>query len=145
VKFYFDTSVLVAASVRGHSHYAAAIQVLEGMVSQGHHGCMSAHGLVEIYAVLTRTPFVPAIYPSEAWQILEVSILPHIEIVVLSAAEYQDLVRQCAAEGQVGGRVYDVIHLRCAQKAACDRLYTFNVEDFRALAPGEIRERICAP
>ena len=145
MKFYFDTSVLVAASVQGHSHYAPAMQALEGMVSQGHHGYMSTHSLAETYAVLTRTPFIPAIYPSEAWQVLEVSILPHLEIVALSAAEYRDLVRQCAAQGQIGGRVYDAIHLRCAEKTSCDRLYTFNVRDFRSLAPEEFRERICAP
>ncbi|MBI3683635.1 MAG: PIN domain-containing protein [Acidobacteria bacterium] len=145
MRIYFDTSVLVAASVRGHPHHASAIHALEAMVTQGHHGYMSAHSLAEVYSVLTRTPFVPAVYPSEAWQILEVSILPHLEVVALSALEYKDLVRQCAADGQIGGRVYDCIHLHCAQKAECDRLYTFNVRDFQVLAPEGLRERICAP
>jgi predicted nucleic acid-binding protein len=145
VKFYFDTSVLVAASVQRHPHHAPAIQALDGMVSEGHTGCISAHGLAEVYAVLTRTPFIPAIYPGEAWQILEASILPDMEIVALSAAEYKDLVRQCAAEGQIGGRIYDWIHLRCAQKAKSDRLYTFNVKDFRALARDDFRDKVCTP
>ena len=145
MKFYFDTSVLVAASVQGHPHYAAAIEALEVMVSGRHEGYMSGHGLAEVYAVLTRTPFTPAIYPSEAWQILEASLLPYIEIVALSAAEYKILVRQCAAEGQIGGRVYDVVHLHCARKAKCDRLYTFNVNDFRALAPDDFQNKIRTP
>jgi len=115
------------------------------MLSQAHQGYISAHGLAEVYAVLTRAPFVPPIYPSEAWQILDCSILPHVDIVVLAAAEYKELVRKCAEEGQIGGRVYDEIHLRCARKAGCDRLYTFNVRDFRALAAEDFRDRICSP
>jgi hypothetical protein len=36
---------------------------------------ISSHGLAEFYAVLTRTPFTPPIYPSEAWQLLTENIL----------------------------------------------------------------------
>jgi len=145
VRWYFDTSVLVAAAVQGHSHHAVAIPALEAMVSQGHEGYMSAHSVAEVYAVLTRTPFRPPVYPSEAWQILEASILPHLEIVTLSATDYKDVVRQCAAAGQIGGRIYDAIHIRCAQRADCDRLYTLNVRDFRVLSPEDFQDRICAP
>jgi hypothetical protein len=35
--------------------------------------------------------------------------------------------------------------LRCAQKADCDRIYTFNVKDFRSLAPAGLAEKIAAP
>ena len=38
---------------------------------------------------------------------------------------------------RVGGVVFEALHLHCAQKAACDRIYTFNVKDFRALAPNK--------
>ena len=145
MKHYFDTSVLVAASVQAHSHNAPAVQVLESAVSRRHRGYVSAHGLAEVYAVLTRAPLTPAIYPAEAWQILEASILPYFEVVALTAKEYIELVQRCASEGQIGGRVYDLIHLRCAQKADCDRLYTFNVRDFQALAADTFRSRICAP
>ena len=142
---YFDTSVLVAASVQGHPHHASALQALDAMASQRHKGFMSAHSVAEVYSVLTRTPFDPPIYPGEARQILEASILAHLEVVALSATDYRDLVRECAAEGQIGGRVYDAIHLRCARKARCDRLYTFNVKDFLALAGEGFRDKVCAP
>jgi len=39
------------------------------------------HSLTEVYSVLTRTPVKPPIYPSEAWQIIEEIILPHMELV----------------------------------------------------------------
>ena len=95
--------------------------------------------------MLTRTPLRPPLYPSEAWQIIEEMILPHMDLVTLTAKEYQEVVRQCAVSGWAGGRIHDAVHLRCAQKAGCDRIYTFNVSGFRALAPSDLAAKISAP
>jgi predicted nucleic acid-binding protein len=145
VSWYFDTSVIVAAAVTRHPHNGPGLAVLEELVRRKHRGCVSAHGLTEVYSVLTRTPFRPPLYPSDAWQIIEEMILPYMELVTLTAKEYQEVVRHCAASGWTGGRIYDAVHLRCAQKAACDRIYTFNVKDFRALAPSDLAGKISAP
>ena len=145
MSWYFDSSVLVAAAVNQHPHNAAALEVLEQLASAKHRGYTSAHTLTEVYSVLTRTPFRPPLYPNEAWQIIEAMILPHMELVTLAAKDYRELVRRCAMNGWSGGRVHDALHLRCAQKAGCDRIYTFNVKDFRALAPAEFQDKISAP
>ena len=145
MNWYFDTSVLVAAAVSRHPHNSSALAVLEDLLSRKHHGHISAHGLAEVYSVLTRTPFKPPLYPSEAWQIIEKMILPQIELVVLTPREYREVVHHCASSGWVGGKVHDAIHLRCAEKASCDRIYTFNVKDFRSLAPSEQAGKIAAP
>lgn len=97
VSWYLDTSVLVPAAVARHPHNASALATLEELVSRKHRGFTSAHSLTEVYSVLTRTPFRPPIYPNEAWQIIEQMILPHIELVTLTAKEYREVVRQCAA------------------------------------------------
>jgi len=55
------------------------------------------------------------------------------------------VTRGCAIAGWTGGRIHDAMHLRCAQKAQCDRIYTFNVKDFRTLAAPEMLSRIAAP
>lgn len=47
--------------------------------------------------------------------------------------------------GLVGGVLFDALHLCGAQKAGCDRIYTFNVKDFRALATDAFRDKITAP
>jgi predicted nucleic acid-binding protein len=145
LNWFFDTSVLVAASVARHPHNAPSLSVLEELVTRRHHGYISAHTLTELYAVLTRTPFKPAIYPNEAWQIIEQMVLPHLELVTLTPRECREVIRDCAMAGWTGGKVYDAIHLRCAQKSRFDRLYTFNGKDFRALAPDDIRNRIVTP
>jgi predicted nucleic acid-binding protein len=145
VNWYFDTSIVVAAAVTQHPHNAPALAVLEELVSRKHRGYLSAHSLTEVYSVLTRTPFKPPLYPSEAWQIIEQMILPHMELVTLTPKEYREVVRHCAVNGWVGGKVHDAVLLRCAQKAGCDRIYTFNVKDFRALAPPDLAGRVALP
>ena len=145
MNWFFDTSVLVAAAVTSHPHNAQALGTLEEMLRRKHRGFSSAHSLAEFYSVLTRTPFKPSIYPGEAWQIGETMILPHLELVTLTAEEYTEVVRICAAEAWAGGRVHDALHLRCAQKALCDRIYRFNVKDFRALATKKLENKINAP
>ena len=145
MNWYFDASIVVAAAVTQHPHNAPALAVLEELVSRKHRGYLSAHSLTEVYSVLTRTPFKPPLYPSEAWQIIEQMILPHMELVTLTPKEYREVVRHCAVNGWVGGKVHDAVHLRCAQKAGCDRVYTFNVRDFRALAPPELADRVAMP
>jgi predicted nucleic acid-binding protein len=105
---------------------------------------VSGHGLAEFYAVLTRTPFSPPVYPSEAWQLLTQNVLPYFEIVTLSGKEYEETIQRCVQQGWGGGRVYDALHIRSALKASCDRIYTFNVRHFQQLAL-EFPERITAP
>jgi predicted nucleic acid-binding protein len=93
VNWYFDTSVLVPAAVTRRPHNAPALAVLEELVSRKHRGFISAYSLTEVYSVLTRTPFKPPLYPSEAWQIIAEMILPHMELVPLTPKEYQEVVR----------------------------------------------------
>jgi len=144
VKAYFDTAVLVAASVADHPHHPQALAALRAARAKKMEGHISAHGLAEFYAVLTRTPFTPPIYPSEAWQLLTENILPCFDVVTLSAREYQETIRSCAQKGWTGGRVYDALHVCCAQKAACARIYTLNVRHFQQLAP-ELADSISVP
>lgn len=144
MKIYFDTAVLVAASVADHPHYAeseATLRVVRARKIEGH---VSAHGLAEFYSVLTRTPFTPPIYPNEAWQLVADNILPYFQVVPLSAQDYQDTIRSCAQRGWSGGRVYDALHIGCAKKASCARIYTLNVRHFQQLAP-ELKDQISAP
>jgi predicted nucleic acid-binding protein len=98
-----------------------------------------------MYSVLTRTPFKPPVYPSEAWQIIEEMILPHMELVTLTPKEYREVVHHCALGGWAGGRIHDAVHLRCAQKVECERIYTFNVKDFRALSTPDLADKVSAP
>jgi predicted nucleic acid-binding protein len=144
VKAYFDTTVLVAAAVAGHVHHAQSLSTLLAVRNKTVSGCVSGHGLSELYAVLTRAPFRPPIYPLEAWKLISANVLPNFEILNLTPEMYRDTIEVCANHGWIGGRIYDALHLSCARQAACERIYTFNVRHFQQLAP-DLAGRIGAP
>ena len=136
--------MLVAASVADHPNHPQAAACLHSVRAKRIEAFISAHGLAEFYSVLTRTPFTPPIYPNEAWQLLVDDILPYFETVSLSSKDYTETIRKCADQGTAGGRLYDALHLRCAQKANCAKVYTFNIRHFQQLAP-ELAGNISAP
>ena len=144
MKVYFDTTVLVASCVADHPHYAPASTALANVHAHTIQGYVGAHGLAEFYAVITRAPFSPPVFPNEAWQLLSENILSTFQVVSLSAKEYQESIRRCSQNGWAGGKIYDLLHIRSAQKAECERLYTFNVRHFRQLAP-ELVDKVGAP
>jgi predicted nucleic acid-binding protein len=137
--------VFRAAAVRHHVHNVQARDIVEELIRVKHSGYLSTHSLTEVYSVMTRTPFKPWIAPGEALRLIEDQILTHMTLVSLDETEYVDIIRSAAHEGWVDGRIHDAIHLRCAAKMKCDRVYTFNVRDFRAVAPESLADRIAAP
>src|ERR1700674_1719199 len=144
MKIYCDTSVLVAASISTHPHYAQSMGLLLQVRAGKLEAVISAHGTAEFYAVLTRAPLSPPIYPSEAWRLLAENILPHFHVAALTAAQYASVLRQAAEKGWTGGLVYDALHLEAAPSNRCKRIYTFNLRHFLQLAP-ELRNTICSP
>ena len=145
MKAYLDTNVLVAASVQEHQHHVPSFDLIKAVMKGALQACVSTHGLAEFYSVLTRAPFTPRIHPAEAGRFLDDNILPHFELVVLTAGDYKAVLRSCASAGLIGGVVFDALHLHSAQKARCDLVYTFNVKDFRSLAPAGLSGKIVAP
>ncbi len=141
---FFDTSVLVAASLRGHPHHVAALAAVSSVIRGEYKGVLAAHSLAEAYAVLTRMPVRPAIHPSEARRILEENFVRHFDAVSLRLEEYREVLRDMADAGWIGGLIYDALLLRCARKKPCERIYTLNVAHFQKLA-SDLSDRICAP
>jgi predicted nucleic acid-binding protein len=140
---YFDTSVLVALAVGHHPDHAAAFTIYRQVTSGRHEGVVAAHGLAETFSTLTRLPLSPMIHPTEAYRYVTESIAKHCEVVVLHE-DYLAMLESAAHAGLRGGILYDLLQLRCAEKARCDRVYTFNIADFVRLAP-HLGERIVRP
>jgi len=105
---------------------------------------LSANGLAEIYTVLTGTPFNRRPTPLAVAQMLQENVLESFEIQALTHGDYTDVIRYCAAQGVTGSRIYDAIHIHAARMAGCSRIYTFNIQHFRQLAP-DLLNRIMAP
>lgn len=141
---FCDTSVLVAACVRQHPHFARARAVLETIVAGREEGVISAHSLAETYSALTSLPLFPRILPLEAERIIRANVQAHFRIAPVTPAMYSAAIDLCARQSFGDGKVYDALLLACARKATCRRIYTFNVADFRRLAP-DLADSIAAP
>jgi predicted nucleic acid-binding protein len=144
MKWFFDTNVLVAAFIQEHEFHAKALPLVEAVQKGRHEGYVSAHSLLETYAVLTRLPRSPRIVPAQAALLIQENVLKHFTSVALSGEAYGRLVVQLGAGGIAGGQAYDALHLECAAQCKATRIYTFNPRHFAAIAP-ELAERIMTP
>ena len=93
---------------------------------------------------MTSVPLVPRIMPSEAQAIIATNIQRHFQLVTVTPEMYERAVTICVGRGFGGGKVYDALLLECARHSKADRIYTFNLHDFRRLAP-DLVDRIVAP
>jgi predicted nucleic acid-binding protein len=129
---FCDTSVLVAACIRQHPHYERARPLLESVAGGKQLGVISLHSLAEAYSALTSVPVIPRILPSEA------------KTIAMTPEMYERAVEVCSERGLGGGKVYDALLIECARHSQADRIYTFNLADFRRLAP-DLADRVAAP
>lgn len=134
MKCFFDTSVLVAASLADHEHYTRARSVVKDVRDGNAQGFVSAHTILETYATLTRLPRTPRVTPDQAATLIA-DIASHFTVIGLTAKEYGDLIAKLGRESVVGAQAYDALHLACAEKTGVDRIYTFNCRHFQHLAP----------
>ena len=106
---------------------------------------MGLHSIAETYAALTRLPVRPRIHPAEAVRIISDNMLAHFELVPLGKNDYLAALNTVSAGGWLGAKIYDALLLNCAGRCPAERIYTFNVADFRQLAPASLQSKICAP
>ena len=142
---FFDTTVLVAASEQSHPHHTQAWPALLRVAAGQDKGILGLHSSAEMFAALTRLLVQPRIHPVEAARIITENILPHFEVVSLGEEDYLEVLNTMASGGWSGARIYDALLLRCAAISAVDCIYTFNLGNFRQLAPADLQEKICAP
>ncbi|MBV9999577.1 MAG: PIN domain-containing protein [Verrucomicrobia bacterium] len=139
MKVFFDTSVLVGAFYGDHPRHAACLRLLED-ASKKTHFC-AAHSVAELYAVMTRLPVRPRITPAQGLLFVE-NVRDYFSIVALGATEYLEVITGATRSGLGGGKIYDLLVLRCALKRGADRIYTLNLQEFTRLASPELKKRL---
>jgi len=144
VRILFDTSLLVAAVVEGHSAHAVAFPWLQRVKDKADAGVVAAHSLAELYSILTRLPVRPVISPEMAREVITVNVLDLCEVVALSAADYVTLLTHLAGLKIAGGAVYAALLLHAARKADIDQVVTLNAHDFRRVYPA-LADKIVSP
>jgi hypothetical protein len=109
-----------------------------------HDGFVSAHSILESYAILTRLPRSPRLTPAQAATLLQENVVKHFTVIGLTPKEYGELVERLGRNATVGGQAYDALHLACGEKSGADQIFTFNTRHFVGIAP-HLAERIVAP
>ena len=142
---FFDTTVLVAASEQSHPHYSQARPALLRVAAGQDKGFVCLHSIAEVFAALTRLPVQPRIHSVEAARIITDNILGHFEVISLGKEDYLEALNTMASGGWIGAKIYDALLLSCAARCAVERIYTFNLGDFKQLASAALQEKICAP
>ncbi len=142
MKAFFDSSVLVAAFNGAHVHHEASLAAI-ATASRKTAYC-AAHTLAEVYLVMTQLPVRPRISPEQGLLFVE-SIRERFSIVALSEKEVYEVIAAAAGRGIGGGKIYDAMILRCAEKSKAETIYTWNMDDFRELAAEEVSTRLRTP
>ncbi len=135
MKVFFDTSVLVSAMVEQLPRHAATHAAFVQHTTGQHTACCSTHALAETYATLTALPLSRRISPDAARRLIEANIIPRLTILPLDAADYAHALQHVSALGLSSGIIYDALHLRAAETAGCERLFTYNTAHFTRLQP----------
>ncbi len=135
MKVCFDSSVLVAAVVDQLSNHESACACFVQYSQGKHHGCCSTHALAECYATLTALPLPRKIKATEALVLIEENFIKRLEILTLTQADYAAALIRSSQLGLVSGVVYDALHLVAAERAGCQRIYTYNLAHFQRLQP----------
>jgi predicted nucleic acid-binding protein len=138
---FVDSSVWVASFSDRHPHHEASRPLLEGL-RRSTSAC-AVHSLAEVYASLTRLPGESRAHPRAAMQYLE-RMQQRTTVISLDGREYFETIDAMSRRGMAGAVVYDALILACASKVRAERIYTWNLRHFRAVAP-DLAAKIMTP
>lgn len=139
----FDTSVIVAGSIRGHVHEPRAAPWFAATGRSDVTACVTTHALAETWATLTAIPTEPRLAPVLVGRLLD-RLRSRVEVVELWSKDYDQAFARCGEGSLRSGAVYDALHLVAAERWKADVFLTFNVRDFERLAVAD-GPRILAP
>ena len=138
MKVCFDTSVLVAAVVDQLTNHESALDCFSRYSGRSHDGFCSTHALAECFATLTALPLPRRIQPVEASQLIQENFVNRLTVIEISRKRYLTSMERVSKLGLASGIIYDALHLECAEKTNCSRLYTYNLREFHKLQPEKV-------
>lgn len=129
---FFDTSVLVAASVPEHPQHPESLALLLRLRDLD--GACAAHTLAETYNTLTSTRRGYG-WPSFAAARVVEQTNKIFTLVSLTTAEMIRVMQTASEQNIAGPIIYDALILSCARKVKANKIYTHNLKHFRQVAP----------
>jgi predicted nucleic acid-binding protein len=142
LRVLFDTSTLVASSIKSHASHSSALAWLVRAREDAFEAYLSAHTLGELYATLSSYPISPRLSPKASLEIVDQILDVPVHSVQLSTTDYRAVLQSQAALGLAGGSIFDALIAAAAKKVHADVLLTLNLRDFERVWPdhgGRIR------
>jgi len=136
LRVLFDTSVLVAAALKEHSHHLRALPWLKRAHSGDIEFFICAHSLAEMYSAFTNIPTRPRISPAQAWRLIQYNV-EAAQVIELSVNDYGSAIQKVSGMGLVGGIIYDALIVHAAEKSRADHVLTFNEKHYRPICPSD--------
>jgi predicted nucleic acid-binding protein len=128
VSVLLDTSVVIASLDPDEPHHAACDRLMQ---SGGHK--LYVHAFAETFSILTGGREGRRLSAASAARLIEESVLPYVDPIVLTGRELMRCLAECEARGVRGGAIYDMLHLEAARKSRADALITLDLRNFQAL------------
>jgi len=141
VKYFLDTSVLVASVLVQHIHHEPSLAVYRN--AKKNRAYCAAHSLAEVYATLTRLPGAQRMGCEQVLLLLD-DVRERFTTIALDEKDYCTVISSAAAQGVLGGTVYDALLAHCALKAEAVIIYTWNLTHFQRLGL-EVAQRVRTP
>jgi predicted nucleic acid-binding protein len=141
VKWFFDTSALIPAFLEDHEHHEPSLAAF--LMADKEQACCAAHSLAELYSALTRLPGKHRLSGEQVLLFLE-AIEERLTVTTLEGEEYFSAIKRAGAAGIVGGMLCDALIAECALKSKAEKIYTWNLENFRRLGE-EVAARAQTP
>jgi predicted nucleic acid-binding protein len=125
---YLDTGVLVSALFLRDEKQAEC----QALITR--EAVTSTHALGETFATLTGQYRLKNDIVSESG----LSAAAALRVEPITRADYLSAIRTARERGIMGGIIYDALHAEVARRLAVERIYTFNVSNFKHVA-GDLR------
>jgi predicted nucleic acid-binding protein len=133
VKFFLDTSVLVAVFHVDHPHHQPSFDLF--VRCKKDEACCGLHSLAEVYGVLTGMRLAARRASGDQALLFIGNVRERFTLVGLNEREYFHMLEDSAAAGIYGGAIHDALLGHCALKADAETIYTWNAKDFLRLPP----------
>ena len=130
VAVFLDTSVLLAGLVDFGPQSAPAQEVLHAVAERKLTAGTAWHCCLEFYSVATRLPPEFRLSPKDACLLLQEEVFGRMTVSDLPADARVEFLRTAAAEGIVGGRIYDAHIADVARSAGAGAIVTDNRRHF---------------
>lgn len=129
-----DSNVIIASLAEAHEHHEASIALFSLFPDQSF--AVAAHSYSEAYSILTRkaqsSPFKWT--AADAMAALE-SVAVRCSLVGLTHGQTFDAIRDFAADGGIGSRLYDKLIGEAAMHNGLSSIITWNASHMCSLFP----------